>query len=52
VEAMANQLGYSLSKEQIKDALKWVKTYAYKHNRSVIPTSVFKEFLVSVLVGV
>ena len=52
VEAVANQLGYSLSKDQIKDALKWVKTYAYKHNRSVIPTSVFKEFLVSVLIGV
>ena len=52
VEAVANQLGYPLSKDHINDALKWVKSYAYEHNRSVVPTSEFKEFLVNVLVGV
>ncbi len=45
VETYANRLGYSLSKEEVKATLKWVKSYAYQHNQSVIPISAFEEFL-------
>ena len=45
VATYASQLGYSLSKEEVKAALKWVKSYAYQHNQSVIPISAFEEFL-------
>ncbi|MBD3324866.1 isopropylmalate/homocitrate/citramalate synthase, partial [candidate division KSB3 bacterium] len=45
VESYANQLGYSLSKDEIRTTLKWVKTYAYQHNNSIIPIPAFKEFL-------
>ncbi|MFC1879759.1 hypothetical protein ACFLZW_07575 [Chloroflexota bacterium] len=45
VNAIAKILGYTLDKEQTKQALRWVKFYAFSSNQSVIPESAFVDFL-------
>ncbi|MBN2146329.1 MAG: hypothetical protein JW726_03030 [Anaerolineales bacterium] len=47
VETVASLLGYTLDKEQTHAALAWVKSYAFKVQKSVIPLDAFREYLAS-----
>ncbi len=45
ISALLDELGLSLSEEQIKVAVNWVKTEAYRRGEAVIPRSEFLTFL-------
>jgi 2-isopropylmalate synthase len=45
VESLAVDLGYNLNNNQVKEALAWVKTYAYQLGQSAIPEADFTAFL-------
>ena len=47
VEAVADELGYNLNKEQTKAALTWIKSTAFRNGNSVIPESDFAAYLVA-----
>jgi len=45
VSTIANELGYSLDRDGISKALKWVKKEAYQQGKSTVSRSSFKAFL-------
>lgn len=45
VAACAQEMGYTLDKEQTKAALVWVKAFAFQQHVSVIPPEAFRTFL-------
>ena len=45
VSVIAEELGYSLDREGVSQALKWVKEETYAQMKSVIPRSSFKAYL-------
>ena len=45
VEKIANNFGYTLNNEQIQQALRWAKSYAFTNNQSVIPEVEFIAYL-------
>ena len=45
VSVIAEELGYSLDKDDVSEALEWVKKEAYEQMKSVIPRSAFKAYL-------
>ena len=45
ISTIANELGYSLDRDGISKALKWVKKEAYQQGKSTVSRSSFKTFL-------
>lgn len=45
VKSVASKLGFSLTDEQAHIATRWVKTQAYRQNKSVVPEEAFRAFI-------
>ena len=45
ISAVGDDMGYSLTQNQIAAALRWVKTQAYHSGRAVLPRAEFRAFL-------